>query len=38
MRNLDIADTRAKLETYIKAGLLGESGDAVLPRLTGGNQ
>ena len=37
MRNLDIADTRAKLETYIKAGLLGESGDAVLPRLTGGN-
>jgi argininosuccinate synthase len=35
MRNLDIADTRAKLETYIKAGLLGESGDAVLPRLTG---
>ena len=36
MRNLDIADTRAKLETYIKTGLLGESGDAVLPRLTGG--
>jgi argininosuccinate synthase len=38
MRNLDIADTRAKLETYLKAGLLGDSGDAVLPRLTGGKQ
>ena len=38
MRNLDIADTRAKLETYLKAGLLGESGDAVLPRLTRGKQ
>ena len=36
MRNLDIADTRAKLEIYLKTGLLGESGDAVLPRLTGG--
>jgi argininosuccinate synthase len=36
MRNLDIADTRAKLETYLKTGLLGESGGAVLPRLTGG--
>ena len=35
MRNLDIADTRAKLEVYIKAGLLSESGDSALPRLTG---
>ncbi len=35
MRNLDIADTRAKLETYAKAGLLGDAGDALLPRLTG---
>ena len=35
MRNLDIADSRAKLETYIKAGLLSDSGDSVLPRLTG---
>jgi argininosuccinate synthase len=35
MRNLDIADTRAKLETYAKAGLLGDAGNALLPRLTG---
>ncbi len=35
MRNLDIADSRAKLETYIKAGLLSDSGDSALPRLTG---
>jgi argininosuccinate synthase len=34
MRNLDIADTRAKLETYAKAGLLGDAGNALLPRLT----
>jgi argininosuccinate synthase len=35
MRNLDIADTRAKLETYARAGLvsLGEAG--MLPRLAG---
>ncbi len=34
MRNLDITDTRAKLETYAKAGLLGDAGNALLPRLT----
>jgi argininosuccinate synthase len=36
MRNLDIGDTRAKLETYIKVGLLAPSKD--VPRLTGGGQ
>jgi len=35
MRNLDIEDTRAKLFTYLKTGLLQASGDALLPRLTG---
>jgi len=35
MRDLDIADSRAKLEIYVKAGLLSESGDSALPRLTG---
>ena len=35
MRNLDIADTRAKLATYVKSGLLGDHrGDSPLPRLT----
>jgi hypothetical protein len=33
MRNLDIGDTRAKLETYIKVGLLAPSKD--VPRLEG---
>jgi argininosuccinate synthase len=33
MRNLDIADTRAKLETYAKTGLLSEPGTSALPRL-----
>jgi argininosuccinate synthase len=33
MRNLDISDTRAKLETYIKVGLLAPSGGAAVPRL-----
>ena len=33
MRNLDISDTRAKLETYIKVGLLAASKD--VPRLEG---
>ena len=36
MRNLDIADTRAKLLTYMKTGLLRPSGDSPLPRLTDG--
>ncbi len=33
MRNLDIADTRAKLDLYMKAGLLQSSDGSVLPRL-----
>jgi argininosuccinate synthase len=37
MRNLDIADTRAKLVTYIKAGLLHPTDDSPLPRLTDGD-
>ena len=32
MRNLDIADTRAKLETYARVGLL-EAGGTALPQL-----
>src|SRR5512143_3939335 len=36
MRNLDIADTRAKLLTYAKTGLLRPSESSPLPRLTGG--
>ncbi|MGE5170236.1 MAG: argininosuccinate synthase [Rudaea sp.] len=35
MRNLDIADTREKLLTYMRAGLLQGSGDALLPRIAG---
>jgi argininosuccinate synthase len=33
MRNLDIADTREKLLTYLKSGVLGEAGGAALPLL-----
>jgi hypothetical protein len=33
MRNLDIADTREKLFTYVKAGLLTPSPGGALPRL-----
>ena len=33
MRNLDIADTRAKLETYASVGLLSPPGEAALPQL-----
>jgi argininosuccinate synthase len=33
MRNLDIIDTRDKLLTYIRLGLLAEGADAELPRL-----
>ena len=33
MRNLDIVDTRDKLLTYMKLGLLQEGADAELPRL-----
>jgi argininosuccinate synthase len=35
MRNLDIADTREKLFTYLRTGLLQSSGDALLPRIAG---
>ena len=35
MRELDIADTRDKLATYSKAGLLGTAGGLPLPRLAG---
>jgi argininosuccinate synthase len=35
MRNLDIADTRDKLLTYMRTGLLQASGDALLPRIAG---
>jgi argininosuccinate synthase len=34
MRNLDIADTREKLMTYVKTGLLAPSLGATLPQLT----
>ena len=37
MRNLDIADTREKLVTYMKTGLLRPPGDSPLPRLTDGD-
>jgi argininosuccinate synthase len=37
MRNLDIADTREKLVTYVKTGLLRPSADSPLPRLTDGD-
>lgn len=33
MRNLDITDTRDKLFTYVKTGLLAPSGNAALPQL-----
>ena len=35
MRNLDIADTREKLMTYAKAGLLAIGTGSSLPRLKG---
>jgi argininosuccinate synthase len=38
MRNLDIADTRAKLLTYMKTGLLRSPDDSPLPRLTDGDE
>jgi argininosuccinate synthase len=33
MRNLDIVDTRDKLVTYVKTGVLSPSGDSALPQL-----
>ena len=38
MRNLDIADTREKLLTYAKAGLLSAPAGATLPQLTKGSR
>jgi argininosuccinate synthase len=34
MRNLDIADTREKLVTYMRTGLLAPSEGSPLPRLS----
>jgi argininosuccinate synthase len=33
MRNLDLADTRDKLQAYVKMGLLAPSSGAALPQL-----
>jgi argininosuccinate synthase len=38
MRNLDIADTRDKLNSYSKGGLLARSSDSVLQSLTDGKE
>ena len=38
MRNLDIEDTRDKLELYAKTGLLSAPGESALSRLTGGKK
>jgi argininosuccinate synthase len=38
MRNLDIVDTREKLLTYAKTGLLRPSESSPLPRLTDGEK
>jgi len=35
LRNLDISDTRDKLGTYVKAGLLAPAAGAALPQLKG---
>ena len=37
MRNLDIVDTRDKLLTYTKTGLIAPAADSGLPRLPGGD-
>jgi argininosuccinate synthase len=37
MRNLDIADTREKLLTYVKAGVLSSGAGSALPYLTAGD-
>ena len=34
MRNLDIVDTRDKLMTYVKTGVLSPAGNSALPQLT----
>jgi argininosuccinate synthase len=38
MRNLDIADTREKLLTYAKAGLLTLGKSSEMPQLDGGKK
>ena len=38
MRNLDIVDTRDKLITYAKTGLIAPSAESGLPRLPGGSE
>ena len=38
MRNLDITDTRDKLITYVKTGVLSPAADSALPRLTAGEE
>jgi argininosuccinate synthase len=38
MRNLDIADTREKLVTYMKTGLLRPAEGSPLPQLTDGDK
>jgi len=38
MRNLDIEDTREKLKTYLKTGLLEASGTGTLPQLAAGDE
>jgi argininosuccinate synthase len=38
MRNLDIADTRDKLMTYAKTGLIAAAPESGLPRLKGGDE
>jgi argininosuccinate synthase len=37
MRNLDIDDTRTKLQAYVQMGLLGPSSASALPQLPGSN-
>jgi argininosuccinate synthase len=37
MRNLDITDTRAKLVTYAKSGLLTLNNVSEMPQLSGGS-
>jgi argininosuccinate synthase len=38
MRNLDITDTRDKLMTYVKTGLIAPSLGSSMPMLTDGEQ
>lgn len=38
MRNLDIVDTREKLFTYVKTGLLAPSAGSALPQIKDGKK